>query len=80
MQAGGAAVSSSIAAQAGMQEAAEVPVQVRDRGTGLYELQFTLAQVILQLQRLTPMTTLASPETLDGHLLICAMLLYKLTA
>ncbi len=50
MQAGGAAVSASITAQAGMQEVAEIPVQVRDRGTGLYELQYTLVQVILQLQ------------------------------
>ena len=44
MQAGGAAVSASITPQ-GMQESAEVAVLVTDRGTGLYELQFTLVQV-----------------------------------
>ena len=44
MQAGGAAVSASITAQ-GMQESAKVAVLVRDRGTGLYELQFSLVQV-----------------------------------
>lgn len=43
-------MSASITAQAGMQEVAEVPMQVRDRGTGLYELQCTLVQVILQVQ------------------------------
>ena len=37
-------MSASITAQ-GAQESAEVAVQVRDRGTGLYELQFTLLQV-----------------------------------
>ena len=49
MQAGGAALSASITAGAGMQEVAEVPVQVWDRGTGLYELHFTLVQVMPQL-------------------------------
>ena len=51
MQAGGAAVSANITAQAGMQDVAEVPVQIRDRGTGQYELRYTLVQVILQLEQ-----------------------------
>ena len=44
LQTGGAAVSASIALQGG-QAGGELAVQVRDRATGLYDLQFSLIQV-----------------------------------
>lgn len=47
VQAGGAEMHASMAAKDG-QQGGDVAVQIKDRGTGLYELQFTLIQVPFQ--------------------------------
>ena len=47
MQAGDAELHASMAMKDG-QQCGDVAVEVQDRGTGLYELQFTLIQVPFQ--------------------------------